>query len=81
MRFCFRGIDAHLFPAQNPIEAITQHEEHHSLYARDPLARGFDPKHLSHFIEIVAENQKQEGFKVAEIGAGTGGLTRQVSIR
>jgi fatty acid synthase len=64
---------------QNPIEAITQHEEHHLLYARDPLARGFDKKHLSIFIQIVCENQKQEGFRVAEVGAGTGGLTRQVS--
>lgn len=65
---------------QNPIEAITQHEEHQHVYARDPLARGFDHKHLSHFIEIVAENQSQQGFKVVEVGAGTGGLTRQVGV-
>lgn len=56
-----------------------QHEEHHLLYAKDPLARGFHNNHLSHFINIVAENQIQAGFQVAEIGAGTGGLTRQVS--
>ena len=48
------------------------------LYSQDLGARGFGPRHLARYLEIVIENQDQAGFTVAEIGAGTGGLTRQV---
>ncbi len=63
---------------QNPIQAIVQHAEHNVLYAQDPLMQGFHARHISHMLDIVCENQGQTGFTVAEIGAGTGGFTRQV---
>ena len=58
-----------------------QHAEHNVLYAQDPLMQGFHARHISHMLDIVCENQGQTGFSVAEIGAGTGGFTRQVSSR
>ena len=64
--------------AQNPIQAIVQHSEHNVLYAQDPLMQGFHARHISHMLDIVCENQGQTGFSVAEVGAGTGGFTRQV---
>ena len=63
---------------QNPIQAIVQHSEHNVLYAQDPLMQGFHSRHISHMLDIVCENQGQTGFTVAEVGAGTGGFTRQV---
>jgi fatty acid synthase len=63
---------------QNPIQAIVQHSEHGVLYAQDPLMQGFHARQISHMLDIVCENQGQTGFTVAEIGAGTGGFTRQV---
>lgn len=63
---------------QNPIQAIVQHSEHNVLYAQDPLMQGFHSKHISHMLDVVCENQGQTGFTVAEVGAGTGGFTRQV---
>ena len=63
---------------QNPIQAIVQHSEHGVLYAADPLMQGFHGRHISHLLDIVCENQGQTGFSVAEVGAGTGGFTRQV---
>ena len=63
---------------QNPIQAIVQHSEHNVLYAQDPLMQGFHSKHISHMLDVVCENQGQSGFTVAEVGAGTGGFTRQV---
>ena len=63
---------------QNPIQAIVQHAEHNVLYAQDPLMQGFHSRHISHMLDIVCENQGQTGFSAAEIGAGTGGFTRQV---
>ncbi|EIE23140.1 hypothetical protein COCSUDRAFT_47508 [Coccomyxa subellipsoidea C-169] len=63
---------------ENPIQAIVQHAEHNVLYAQDPLMQGFHARHISHMLDIVCENQGQTGFTVAEIGAGTGGFTRQV---
>ena len=58
-----------------------QHSEHNVLYAQDPLMQGFHARHISHMLDIVCENQGQTGFTVAEVGAGTGGFTRQVSSR
>ena len=55
-----------------------QHAEHNVLYAQDPLMQGFHSRHISHMLDIVCENQGQTGFTVAEVGAGTGGFTRQV---
>ena len=66
---------------QNPIQAIVQHSEHNVLYAQDPLMQGFHSRHISHMLDIVCENQGQTGFSAAEIGAGTGGFTRQVRPR
>ncbi|CAK0786732.1 hypothetical protein CVIRNUC_009946 [Coccomyxa viridis] len=63
---------------ENPIQAIVQHSEHNVLYAQDPLMQGFHARHISHMLDIVCENQGQTGFSVAEVGAGTGGFTRQV---
>ncbi|EIE22203.1 ketoacyl-synt-domain-containing protein [Coccomyxa subellipsoidea C-169] len=63
---------------QSPIQAIMQHGEHSQLYAQDPLMQGFHARHINHMLDIVCENQGQAGFSVAEIGAGTGGFTRQV---
>ena len=63
---------------QNPIQAIVQHSEHNVLYAQDPLMQGFHARHISHMLDIFCENQGQTGFTVAEVGAGTGGFTRQV---
>ncbi len=65
---------------QNPIQAIVQHSEHNVLYAQDPLMQGFHSRHISHMLDIVCENQGQTGFSVAEVGAGTGGFTRQVCL-
>lgn len=58
-----------------------QHAEHGVLYAADPLMQGFHGRHISHLLAIVCENQGQRGFSVAEVGAGTGGFTRQVGTR
>ena len=66
---------------QNPIQAIVQHAEHNVLYAQDPLMQGFHSRHISHMLDIVCENQGQTGFTAAEVGAGTGGFTRQVGLR
>lgn len=65
---------------QNPIQAIVQHSEHNVLYAQDPLMQGFHARHISHMLDVVCENQGQTGFSVAEVGAGTGGFTRQVGL-
>ena len=65
---------------QNPIQAIVQHSEHNVLYAQDPLMQGFHSRHISHMLDIVCENQGQTGFSAAEVGAGTGGFTRQVGL-
>jgi len=65
---------------QNPIQAIVQHSEHNVLYAQDPLMQGFHSRNISHMLDIVCENQGQTGFTVAEVGAGTGGFTRQVTL-
>ena len=74
-----QGLTGSAACAQNPIQAIVQHAEHGQLYAADPLMQGFAPRHISHLLDIVCENQGQTGFSVAEVGAGTGGFTRQVS--
>ena len=57
------------------------HPDHADVYAHDVFVSGFAVHHLSRFLDIICENQPQDGFVAAEIGAGTGGLTRQVSTR
>jgi hypothetical protein len=65
---------------QNPIAAIVTHPEHGVLYSHDLVLSGFGARALAWCLETVCENQAQVGFSVAEIGAGTGGLTRQVRM-
>ena len=55
------------------------HPDHADVYARDVFVSGFGARHLARFLDVACENQPQDGFAAAEIGAGTGGLTRQVS--
>ena len=62
---------------QNPIQAIVTHPEHGVLYSDDPFVSGFGRRHLKRLLDIACENMGQAGFAVAEVGAGTGGLTRQ----
>lgn len=64
---------------QNPIQAIVTHPDHADVYARDVFVSGFHGRHLARMLDIACENQPQDGFVAAEVGAGTGGLTRQVS--
>ena len=59
--------------------AIVQHPEHKDLYATDPIARGFEGEVLTVMLDMVGENLSTDGFRCAEVGAGTGGFTRQVS--
>ncbi len=59
--------------------AIVQHPEHKDLYAIDTCAKGFDKEVLILMLGIVGENVSTDGFRCAEVGAGTGGFTRQVS--
>ena len=56
------------------------HPEHGQLYAGDPFVSGFGGRHLARLVDIACENQRQAGFSVAEVGAGTGGLTKQVRL-
>jgi hypothetical protein len=56
------------------------HHAHGTLYSDDLYASGFNKRYFAQLLEIVMENQSQFGFKAAEIGAGTGGLTRQVRL-
>ncbi|EIE19938.1 hypothetical protein COCSUDRAFT_44339 [Coccomyxa subellipsoidea C-169] len=62
----------------NPNMAIVQHPEHNDLYATDLVARGFEKEVLIVMLEVVRENVSTDGFRCAEVGAGTGGFTRQV---
>ena len=64
---------------QDPNMAIVQHPEHKDLYAIDTCAKGFDKEVLILMLGIVGENVSTDGFRCAEVGAGTGGFTRQVS--
>ncbi len=57
------------------------HPEHAQLYAADAFASGFGRRHLARLIDIACENQPQAGYSVAEVGAGTGGLTKQARFR
>lgn len=65
---------------QDPNIAIVQHPEHKDLYAADPYSRGFDEEVLIVMLDVVKENVASDGFRCAEIGAGTGGFTRQASV-
>ncbi|KAK9916399.1 hypothetical protein WJX75_002178 [Coccomyxa subellipsoidea] len=62
----------------DPNMAIVQHPEHKDLYATDPIARGFEGEVLTVMLDMVGENLSTDGFRCAEVGAGTGGFTRQV---
>jgi hypothetical protein len=73
-----QSIDIKL-PPQDPNMAIVQHPEHKDLYATDPIARGFEGEVLTVMLDTVGENLSTDGFRCAEVGAGTGGFTRQVS--
>ncbi|EIE19942.1 hypothetical protein COCSUDRAFT_58179 [Coccomyxa subellipsoidea C-169] len=62
----------------DPNKAIVQHPEHKDLYANDAILRGFEKEVLIVMLDIVEENVSTDGFRCAEVGAGTGGFTRQV---
>ncbi|KAK9826437.1 hypothetical protein WJX81_005723 [Elliptochloris bilobata] len=61
--------------------AIVQHAEHGELYVKDPFCAVFPGGPLHALLDIVAENQAPGGFCALEVGAGTGGFTRQVLDR
>ena len=65
---------------QDPVSAIVQHPEHSALYAGDLTARGFAPDVLLTMLDTFGENASPDGFRCAEVGAGTGGFTRQASL-
>ncbi len=65
---------------EGPLQAINRHPEHGRLYAEDLLARGFSATVLDRMLGIVEENHSTS-LEVCEIGAGTGGLTRQILAR
>lgn len=50
-------------------------------YLADPLLSGFGLPQLKLMLDIAMENQRTEGFVAAEVGTGTGGLTKQVCFR
>ena len=62
---------------QDVSEAIAHHPEHTRLHADDPAL--CDKEGIALMLDIVAENGPSEGIRCAEIGAGTGGLTRLVT--
>ena len=41
---------------------------------------GFGLAELKIMLDIAMENQRPEGFTVCEVGAGSGGLTKQASL-
>ncbi|CAL8464659.1 g4194 [Coccomyxa elongata] len=59
----------------HPMQAIVAHEEHDTVYVKDPACRSFSYDTLKLFVEIILENMPA-GFRVLEAGAGTGGLTK-----
>ena len=63
---------------QNPLQAVMTHTDYGMLYFDDPASSSLGQKPLSRLVDIICENQGLAGIHVAEIGAGTGGLTRQV---
>ena len=84
MLLCWMGYDNVLSAqlggcgvAQNPLQAIMAHPDYGTLYFDDPACAtlGLDP--LNRMLDIVCENTSLAGLHAAEIGAGTGGLTRQ----
>lgn len=49
-------------------------------YLEDPVLSGFGSKELKIMLDIAMENQRPEGFVACEIGAGSGGFTKQVGF-
>lgn len=55
-----------------------QHPEHYTLYRDDLLCAGFQHQQWTLMLDIVRQHYPGTPLSVAEIGAGTGGLTLQV---
>lgn len=49
------------------------------VFASDSLLAGFGLPELKVMLDIALENQPVDGVTVCEVGAGTGGLTKQVT--
>ena len=58
---------------QDVYQAIIHHPEHDQLYTESLC----DNEGLAVMLDIVAENGPPGGLRCAEVGAGTGGLTRR----
>ena len=63
-------------PFSNPMQRIVSHPEHEHMYDRDPGCSSFAPAVFESLCQIILQNVPA-AFSVAEVGAGTGGLTKR----
>ena len=63
-------------PFANPMQRIVSHPEHEHMYDRDPGCSSFAPAVFESLCQIILQNVPA-AFSVAEVGAGTGGLTKR----
>ena len=49
-------------------------------FSKDPLISGFGKSELKIMLDMAMDNQRPEGFVAGELGAGSGGFTKQVRL-